>query len=242
MRHVAISFIEVTMDSQINYSLVGAFVLLLSTATVGFGYWLFVGGSDRQYEPYVIYATDSVSGLNTNARVFYHGVDVGWVDQIQIDPNNPDRIEIRVSIAEGTPIRQDTTAQLRPQGVTGLSVLDLSGGSPDSPIPTKEGQSCCPVIRYEPSLFSKLEGGVQDTLVYISVIGQRLERLFNEENVDALQNTIKDISEITATIANERDAISRIVNNTEQTTANIANLTQSADQLVARAHSSMDLV
>ena len=80
------------MDDKVNYTLVGAFVLLLATLLVGGVLWLSAGLSSRKaMDRYQAVIEESVAGLNTDAPVKYLGVDVGKVERIQIDPGTRSR-------------------------------------------------------------------------------------------------------------------------------------------------------
>ena len=97
------------METKLNYALVGLFVIVLGGALLSAVLWLTVGGTEKkQYDRYLVYFTESVAGLNPKAPVKYRGVEVGRVATIEIDPGNPERVEIVLEIERGTPIRQDT--------------------------------------------------------------------------------------------------------------------------------------
>ena len=226
------------MESKVNYSIVGLFVVLLVFASMATGWWLHTGGGNRQYDPYLVLATDSVTGLNSDSRVYYHGVDVGYVDHIRIDRENPDNIRIRLLIDHTVPIRDDIRAQLQPQGVTGLSVLNLKGGGSGKALAPPPGE-CCPVIPYEPSLFSKLEGGINDTMVRLVAVSKRLDRLLRRENIDSLDRTIHQLDTVTATLAAERDQMRDLLRNAARTAENTASLTAKGDRLVGHAESTL---
>ena len=118
------------MESKVNFALVGAFVLALATALVGAALWLASGGAyQTHYDRYDASVEESVSGLNVKAPVKYNGVDVGNVERIWLDANNPQRVKLRFQIERGTPIKVDTVATLKTQGLTGIAYVELSGGT-----------------------------------------------------------------------------------------------------------------
>ena len=105
-----------------NYAIVGAFVLVLGSALIAGVLWLASGGAfQTKYDSYLAIMEESVSGLNLNAPVKYNGVDVGKVRAIQLDPANADHVWLTFAIERGTPIRQDTVAVLKTQGLTGIA-------------------------------------------------------------------------------------------------------------------------
>ena len=117
-----------------NYAAVGAFVLVLGAALIAGVLWLASGGNwQTKYEVYLAVLDESVAGLNLNAPVKYNGVDVGKVQDIALDPANPARVNLLFAIEQGTPIREDTVAVLKTQGLTGIAYVELSGGAAGSP-------------------------------------------------------------------------------------------------------------
>jgi len=58
---------------------------------------------------------------------------VGKVQNIKLDPENPQQVQLLFAIEHGTPIKQDTLAVLKSQGLTGIAYVELSGGAPSAP-------------------------------------------------------------------------------------------------------------
>ncbi|OZB37492.1 MAG: hypothetical protein B7X35_00140 [Halothiobacillus sp. 14-56-357] len=222
------------MDSKINYTAVGLFVLLLLFGLAGTIYWLVTGGKQQSFIPYVIYATDSVAGLTVNSHVLYRGVDVGEVKSIRIDRNNPGQIRISVDIDENVPIFSDTVAQLRPQGVTGLSVLNLTGGKSNISLTHRNKQGEL-VIPYQPSIFSRLEGGLSETMVKFSRISNRLDVLLSDKNIATLENTLQNIDTLSTVLAQHKDDISAAIIAGRTTLQNTAVVSQSANLLIKQS-------
>jgi phospholipid/cholesterol/gamma-HCH transport system substrate-binding protein len=123
----------------------------------------------------------------------------------------------RVQVLAQTPVRIDSFAQLEPQGLTGLSYILISGGSPDA----QRLQS--PANRPPPRIFARraqLEGlveGSEDVLDAAQIALFRLSELLNEDNIEEVSQTLTNLREITdrlseedALIADARDAIQRI--------------------------------
>ncbi|WP_407275060.1 MlaD family protein [Halothiobacillus sp. DCM-1] len=219
------------MESKINYTAVGAFVMLLGLGFAVLLYWLVTGGKQQQFTPYVIYATDSVAGLTENSSVLYRGVSVGHVTQIGIDPHNPGRIKILVALDASLPIRADTVAQLRPQGVTGLSVLNLTGGKSAQPLDRRNSDGDL-VIPYEPSIFSRLEGGLSDTMVKITRVTDRVDQLMSEHNIQTIGAILDNVHTVTQTLADHQADIGEFIAAARQTAQHTARLTQSTITLV----------
>lgn len=52
------------MQNNVNYALVGLFVIVLGSALLGVVFWLTLGGDTRVYDRYRVYFRESVAGLN----------------------------------------------------------------------------------------------------------------------------------------------------------------------------------
>src|SRR5689334_8129805 len=109
------------MENRAYAFAAGLFTLLLGAALVGVALWF----SGETYEKvyYVLESPSPVTGLFEQAGVRFRGVDVGKVTEIKFDPNNKRLILIEIGIEAGTPVTRGTYAEIRPQGVTGLSYV-----------------------------------------------------------------------------------------------------------------------
>jgi phospholipid/cholesterol/gamma-HCH transport system substrate-binding protein len=222
------------MESKVNYAAVGAFVLLLGALLAALGWWLATGGKQVATRPYLIYATDNVSGLRADSNVLYRGVTVGKVASIAIDPNNPALIRIKVDIDRNVPVRSDTVAQLSPLGVTGLSAVNLIGGASSLPLKAPPGEPD-PVIPYKPSVFTQIEGGINDAAITLARISQRVDALLSPANVQSLSDSLRNLQSLTATLAANQNNIDQMFANARQTSANLAQMSTQGDTLMRQS-------
>lgn len=196
------------METKVNYTLVGAFVLLLGAVLVAAALWLASGGAWRQqYDLYRAIEEESVAGLNLNAPVKYNGVDVGKVRQIELDPGNPERVNLVFAIEHGTPIKVDTLAVLKTQGLTGIAYVELSGGADTAPLlqATVDGQY--PLIRTKPSLSTRLENILSSVLAKLDGTSNNLNAILSDENKVAIKSTLADLASLAHTLAARKDSI-----------------------------------
>lgn len=229
------------MESKINYTVVGLFVLLLSAALIAGILWLGTGKQYRKnYDTYLAYFGESVSGLNRNAPVKYRGVAVGVVRQIAIDPANPERVRLELGIERGTPIKEDTVAVLKVQGLTGIAYVELSGGSRDAaPLKPKPGSEY-PVITTGPSLLARLDTAVTDLLSNLDRTTERVNVLLDEENRLAFKTTLADIAAVAHTLAKNRGTLDAGMADAAKTMENSARASAELPQLLERIGRSAD--
>ena len=117
------------MESDKHYFIEGLFVIALSIAAAFFAVWLSRTG-DKDDVLYRIHFDESVSGLALGEPVKLVGVDVGTVKTMSIDATDPRRVQVEVNLHKDAPIKADTKATLKSKGITGVSFIELSGGTP----------------------------------------------------------------------------------------------------------------
>jgi phospholipid/cholesterol/gamma-HCH transport system substrate-binding protein len=120
------------METDRHYFIEGLFVIGFCIAAALFSIWL-VGTGHRDDVLYRIHFTDSVSGLSVGDPVKFHGVDVGSVKVITLDPADPRLVQVDIRLRKDTPVKTDTKATLQLKGITGVVFVELDGGSPAAP-------------------------------------------------------------------------------------------------------------
>ena len=119
------------MESDKHYFIEGLFVIALSIAAAFFAVWLSRTG-DKDDVLYRIHFDESVSGLALGEPVKLVGVDVGTVKSMSTDTTDPRRVQVEVKLHKDAPVKTDTKATLRSKGITGVSFIELSGGTSDA--------------------------------------------------------------------------------------------------------------
>ena len=119
------------METDKHYFIEGLFIIGFSVAAAFFAIWL-MGSGHRDDVRYRIYFNESVSGLALGDPVKFHGVEVGNVDKLTLDPDDPRRVQVDVKLRKETPVKTDTKASLELKGITGVVIIELHGGSPDA--------------------------------------------------------------------------------------------------------------
>ena len=98
------------MYSKVNYTIVGVFVLLFGAGMVWFAFWLAKYDLQEEYDIYRLEMKESIAGLSIDSNVKLHGVDIGRVLKIQINPQDIEIVEVLVEIKKGIPIKEDMIA------------------------------------------------------------------------------------------------------------------------------------
>lgn len=119
------------MAAKRDETLVGLFVLIaagLLIATV-FALSGAFGGAKKTYHAYFSFAGWVEPG--TNVR-YSGGPEVGRVDKVQIDPQNPSRIEITFEVQADLPVKTDSMVKIMSTSPLGDNHLEVFPGSPQA--------------------------------------------------------------------------------------------------------------
>ncbi|PKO90697.1 MAG: MCE family protein [Betaproteobacteria bacterium HGW-Betaproteobacteria-10] len=211
------------METKVNYALVGGFVLILGAMLVGAVLWIASGGAFQvQYDLYMAIEDESVAGLNLNAPLKYNGVNVGKVEQIHLDPENPERVILLLAIERDTPIKENTVATLKTQGLTGIAYVELSGGTKNSPPLRVQPGNEYPVIRTAPSISARLENVLTTVLGKLDSTSSNLNTLLGPENQASFKNALADIASVAHTIAGRNKQLDASLINADRSLQNTA--------------------
>jgi len=171
-----------------------AFVILLGTIGIITGNRLF----KQKTIYYIRYKEISLSGLELGSAVKYRGIRIGRIEDIYIDEKDITSLIVKISVDKKVPIKEDTEAIVTLIGITGLKMIELTGGS-------NESKQLAPnsYIKAGLSLVDSISGQAE-------IITQKLEFILN------------NLAELTTT--DRREQIYQLVDNTSNTMESIHTL------------------
>lgn len=235
------------METRANYILIGVFTLLSILGTLAFFIWLASVQVNQQYQTYGV-LFDDVSGLDASGDVSFNGISVGRVIGLRIAEEDPSKVFTTIEIEASTPIRSDTVAQLQSQGVTGVSYISLSGGTPGSValVPNEEGVLMIPSRR---STVQALVEDAPDLLAEATKLLEQFQSLTSPENQthvtnilrnldstsDHLDQALTDFSDITGTVRDATVQISLFTERLDVIGASVTETLEQADSTLAAA-------
>ncbi len=227
------------VETKVNYTIVGLFVILLTIALVAGILWLSGSAKYRKtYDTYLAYMSESVSGLNLNAPVKYRGVEVGRVKRISLEYGELVRLELEIE--RGTPIKENTIAVLRVQGLTGIAQVELAGGNRDAAsLKAKPGEEY-PVIKTGPSLLTRLDTAVTDLLSSLNRISNSINAVLDDDNRRAFKSLVADMATLSATLAARKDSIDASMQGVARTMENTARASAELPRLIERVGKSAE--
>ncbi|HMJ93385.1 MAG TPA: MlaD family protein [Allosphingosinicella sp.] len=240
------------METRSNHVLVGAVVLVMLAAVVIFAVWLSqaAGGQDKKYDVFF----KGVEGLANGSSVTFSGVPVGQVESINLQPQTPEFIRVRITTSEDTPVPVGTTATIKGVGFTGISQIQLDpperkGQQPralaEIKCPDDDRSSQCPygvpVIPTKPGAFGELLSSAPELIENVTNLTARLTDLLSDRNQNSIAAILANVQVISKNLAERSDEIAsamadaRIaIRQTGDAVEQMGQLADTSDQLLQR--------
>lgn len=204
------------METKGHALAVGTFAIILLGSLFIFILWLSRFEWNDHKQLYAIHFEGSVAGLRVNESVRFHGVPIGHVKHIGI--NDKGTIHVNVLIEKPHLIRKDSIASIEAQGLTGFSYVQITGGSPDEPLLEKKAGETYPCIPSKQSKIETLFTSMPLILNNIQDISQRIKILLSDQNIQAFESSLNNISLITGQLATSSCSLTKMINGVVQET------------------------
>ncbi|HET9936489.1 MAG TPA: MlaD family protein [Methyloceanibacter sp.] len=201
------------METKANYLMIGGFVLGVLALAFVFVFWMsnFGGGGQR----YMIVFESSVAGLTTGSSVGFNGIRVGEVHSFALDPEDGRKVQVLVDVRDDTPVRENSHASIQSMGLTGGSGIQITPGSPDSPLLVATAENPVPVIRADPGsgqgVFEAGSAALNNANVFISKLNALLD-----ENEKAINTTMTNVEQFTTMLNAKKEDIGQTITDVQQ--------------------------
>ncbi len=215
------------MESKVNYTVVGVFVVALSIAMVLIFLWLSTMRNEKAYKTYLLYVNENVTGLAVQSPIRYNGVPVGFVKAIELDPQNAQLVKIILRIEVGTPITTSTVAVLQLQGITGVMYVGLKTTAVDAPLLQPEPGEKYAIIPTHPSFLVQISEVLPEVTKSIKKIGASINKLLDEKNQKSITESLENIRKITKTFADNSKNLDESIVSLKKTLKNTAKASES---------------
>jgi phospholipid/cholesterol/gamma-HCH transport system substrate-binding protein len=192
------------LETKANYVLIGAFTIIVGIGLLLFGLWAAKYSSERSFQAYQVVFREAVTGLSVGSPVQYNGIAVGSITKLSLAPNDPSQVIAQLRLDSSTPVKTDTTAKLAITSLTGPSIIQLSGGSPQSRALTDVDKRDVPVIRTSPSALQN----ITDTA---NRIVEKLDQVLSDKNVAAISSTLQNLQSISGDISNREAGVQALL-------------------------------
>ncbi|MCW8194496.1 MCE family protein [Proteobacteria bacterium 005FR1] len=216
------------METRAHHVLIGLFTIIGVAALLIFGLWLARPAAERDYHYYIIAFDRPVSGLSVGNRVEYSGVRVGEVVDLDLNPEDPQRVRAMIRVDEETPVNVDTEADLSLANISGAMKIQLQGGTPQSKRLDGDIENP-PVITAEPSTITEVLDTSEELVISIGQFLESANALLSEENVERVSQTLANLEQTTAVIAAQRNDIGEALNQLSTAMSEVTELVRNTD-------------
>ena len=183
------------MYSRVNYTVVGLFVIIFGSAMVWFTFWIGKYSLQEEFDIYRLEMKESIAGLSKDSNVKLHGVNIGRVSDIHINPYNIEMIEIFLEIKKGIPIKEDMIASTQMLGVTGLLSIEIDGGTNEAKdLVSLDGNY--PLIKSKLSMLSKFTNKAEGIRVQLDSVLTQVDRLLSDKNIQLSQDILVNLNSV----------------------------------------------
>ncbi|MCI5047397.1 MAG: MlaD family protein [Aquisalinus sp.] len=214
------------METSANYRLLGTFVL--AAVVIGIGFFYFLAPAENDTIEYDVVFNERVSGLSEGSDVRFNGIKIGEIRTLKLAPNNPEQVVARVRVERDAPIKVDTQAEIELVGVTGLAIIQFTGGKPESLLLRDVSRQRIPRIVAKPSAIADIIDGGTNIIA-------GAQRVLDEKNTDTLARILEDIEIITDSLASREEEIGLLFDNASAAAEDFAvfaeSLSETSDSL-----------
>ena len=209
------------MENRSHALAVGIFVLLL----VGGIVFAFMWFSDDKVPqtPYYVVTSSAVSGLSEGSDVRVRGLKVGKIVNFQFNPANRQEVLIKILVNSDIPVTRGTYAKIVYQGITGQGAIELDEPpTPSKPLHSSEDHLA--MIPMRPSILENVTTYARELFKRTEKILVQLDRLLNDNNIQALSATFAAAQKTTEKLPDFIDSLEKTNQTLQHALAKVDNL------------------
>ena len=227
------------METRANYVLIGLFTLVGFVAMIAAFLWFARVQLDQQFAYYEVRFT-SVSGLARASEVRFAGLSVGQVVDLRLSPDMDGTVLVRLEVAGDTPVRADSVATVESMGVTGVSFIGISAGSPDQPLLSE--QDGIPEITAGRSALQSITEDAPEILSEALEMLQRLGDVLSEENTQRVGTILSNLETASGDLEVALDSVADITQAIGSATTEVATFTKELEPLISTFTNTLETV
>ncbi|MBQ9817422.1 MAG: MCE family protein [Proteobacteria bacterium] len=204
-------------------------IFLITSTVIVIATLLYLMGASllQVRDEYTVLLHGGSGGLEVGGQVRFNDINVGRIESVRLDEEDPSLIRIIISLEHGTPVTDDTVAMPEMTGITGSKRLAMKGGNKNSK-KLKPGDT---IVAQNSDL-----GAVVTKVINIA---DKLEDLL--DNLVAVTNptNMDKISTILAEVEGITNNVNQLLDNNK---GNIDEIVLNAKDVIAKVDSSMDKI
>lgn len=197
------------METKANYVLIGAATVIGAVLIMLFAMWMSTGTFRRGFNEYDVVFDDPVRGLTDGGEVRFNGIKVGEVQDLRIDPDNTNRVIARIRVSADVPVKTDSTAQLEPIGLTGVTLIQITAGGADSALLRAGFGAPPPRIQGRGSQIDILMERSEDIALRASEAMAAVRDLLTDENIARVTRILDNLETVSEQLSGSNSVITQ---------------------------------
>ena len=230
------------MDSKINYTTVGIFVIVLTSVFIIMIFWLGSFNNSKTYNAYMVQVRENVTGLSTDSAVRFNGVKVGLVSAIRLDPSNSRLVELILKIESDVKITTSTYAILNEQGITGVIYVNLKAQTEMAPLLKALPGQKYPVIPSKPSLLMQLSEVLPEMTKDIQNLSSSIAQVMDQKNRAAFSASLQNMADFTKTLAINSENLTETLDSLRESLSNISLASKNMPEVMNKLNTALSSV
>lgn len=186
-------------------------------------------------------ANVSLSGLEVGSPVKYSGLRIGRVEGVGVAKDDVGVILVTLSLDGGTPVAEDSKANLGSMGITGLKYIELTRGSKESAL-RKPGD----VIPEGASLIDDLTDQAGEIARKVQVTLDNVNALTGPDMKDRVSRLLdrseRTLAEVEGLLVENRDSFKLLSARLAETANEVSAIANGLNGTVARANGLLDAI
>jgi phospholipid/cholesterol/gamma-HCH transport system substrate-binding protein len=216
------------METRAHYVAVGAFVVAMITLAFVAVLWLAKVQLTTEYAKYHIYFKGSVTGLSKGAPVDYSGVPIGKVAEIRL--TSEQQIEVTIEVEAAVTIKTNDRASVETNILSGVSFIQITGGTKEAPLLVALPGEIYPVIRPRYSGLASVTSRAPQLIEKAGETLDHMNELLDEKNRQAVSEIIENVRAITAEVGAQKKDIAELVTNANAAAHTLSVLLDNVDR------------
>ncbi len=227
------------METRANYVLIGALALAGFLGLLAFLLVFARIELDRQFDYYEVRFT-SVGGLSRASEVRFAGLPVGQVVDVRLAPERDGSVLVRLEISGDVPVRADSEATIEMMGVTGVSYVGISAGSPEAEL--LDPRVGVPEIRAGRSVLQTLTEDAPEILAEALTLVRQVSELFDAQNQQKVQNILDNLERSSEELSQALIDFAGVSQTVAMATADIAYFTTILEPVVEASEATLQRI
>ncbi|WP_127089482.1 MlaD family protein [Aquabacter cavernae] len=214
------------METRANYTIIGAFTLLVLAGAFGFVYWFMRPLTSDNRRAYEIVYEGTVSGLRQGNSVTFNGIPVGQVASLGLLPDRPNEVLVRVDVDANVPVLSDVQAGLESQGLTGIVIVSLRGGEPGAkPLPL--GPNGVPRMEAEGGT------GMAGLISTVQDVARRINGILDAVDPGQVKQIVANVTTFSQALSDHSEDVGSLLKRSNEIAGQLQDLATKADSIVS---------